>query len=98
MLLKHTVAAAIATLAAQTATALPLEGDITPKIVGGQVSPDGSFPFLVSLQSSGRHFCGGSLLNANTILTASHCFEKQPRNLQVRAGSNVRFASFYLSF
>ncbi|EFY94045.1 Peptidase S1/S6, chymotrypsin/Hap [Metarhizium robertsii ARSEF 23] len=90
MLLKGTVAAAIATLAAQTATALPLEGDVSPKIVGGVDSPEGSFPFLVSLSSGGRHFCGGSLLNEDTILTASHCFEKPLQQLQVRAGSNDR--------
>jgi trypsin len=61
-------------------------------IVGGVAASQGDFPFIVSLQSStGSHFCGGSLLNANTVLTAAHCTVGQTASsLRVRAGSLVR--------
>ena len=42
------------------------------KIVGGVEATKGEFPFIVSLQSSyGSHFCGGSLIKKNWVLTAA---------------------------
>ena len=44
------------------------------EIVGGTATTIGANPWQVSLQSStGSHFCGGSILNENWILTAQHC-------------------------
>lgn len=44
------------------------------EIVGGTNTTIAANPWQVSLQSSsGSHFCGGSILNANWILTAQHC-------------------------
>ncbi|MGA9521698.1 MAG: trypsin-like serine protease [Myxococcaceae bacterium] len=46
----------------------------TQEIVGGSNTTIEANPWQVSLQSSsGSHFCGGSVLNANWILTAQHC-------------------------
>lgn len=46
-----------------------------PRIVGGSpVSPGDDFGFQVSIQSSGSHFCGGSLITPNYVLSAAHCF------------------------
>uniref|UniRef100_A0A8C9XM57 Peptidase S1 domain-containing protein n=1 Tax=Sander lucioperca TaxID=283035 RepID=A0A8C9XM57_SANLU len=44
---------------------------LNTRIVGGQNAPPGNWPWQASLQSSGSHFCGGSLINSQLLLTAS---------------------------
>ncbi|XWX00234.1 hypothetical protein V2A60_008254 [Cordyceps javanica] len=90
MVRKAAVAIVIATLAAQTVTAVPLLGrQVSTKVVGGVEAQEREFPYIVSLAKGGSHFCGGTLLDANTVLTASHCLEKErnPSAITVRAGS-----------
>ncbi|XP_067458856.1 chymotrypsin A-like [Thunnus thynnus] len=42
-------------------------------IVNGKEAKPHSWPWQVSLQFSGSHFCGGSLINQNWVVTAAHC-------------------------
>ena len=54
----------------------------TNAIVGGEDAPNDKFPWMVSLQTADDesdddpvgHFCGGTLIRPDTVLTAAHCF------------------------
>ncbi|XP_065568694.1 trypsin-1-like [Artemia franciscana] len=64
------------------------------KIVGGDPVNKGDVPWQVSLQREGffgrSHFCGGSILDADTVLTAAHCTDGQiPSGITVVAGDHV---------
>ncbi|XP_031805084.1 chymotrypsinogen 2-like [Sarcophilus harrisii] len=45
-------------------------------IVNGQNAVPGSWPWQVSLQRRGNHFCGGSLISNKWVVTAAHCYVK----------------------
>lgn len=53
-----------------------LAGDDTEMIVGGTPAPDGKYPFQVRIYGSPSDtigFCGGSIIDAQWVLTAAHC-------------------------
>jgi trypsin len=57
------------------------------RIVGGVDSRIEDFPYQISLRFNGRHTCGGSILNENTVLSAAHCTSRRNHaNFQVLAG------------
>lgn len=81
---------ALAALLATSAFAAALPADNSILIVGGEKANNGDYPFIVSLPASGRHNCGGTLLNENTVLTAAHCGDASAApKYKVRAGSLV---------
>lgn len=43
------------------------------KIVNGREAQKGEFPWIVALLSSGRQFCGGSLIDNQNVVTAAVC-------------------------
>ncbi|XP_011176560.1 chymotrypsin-2 [Zeugodacus cucurbitae] len=63
------------------------------RVVGGAAVPDGEYiPYQVSMQyrtrsGKDRHFCGGSIIAPNRILTAAHCVNGQDaKRISVVAG------------
>lgn len=46
------------------------------KIVGGEYSYPGRWPWSVAIYRNGRFHCGGIILDEWWILSAAHCFRK----------------------
>ncbi|KAG8239607.1 hypothetical protein J437_LFUL019164, partial [Ladona fulva] len=65
-----------------------LPGFLHPYIIGGEVVKGRQFPGQISLQVGGSHNCGGSIVNENYIVTAAHCSQYQPGELNVLSGTN----------
>ncbi|KAM6449223.1 serine protease 55-like, partial [Liasis olivaceus] len=58
------------------------------RIVGGTRARAGKWPWLVSVQTSSFHFCGGSIVHPWWVLSAAHCFTDRRKGIRVAAGSN----------
>ena len=52
--------------------AFPSDDD--DKIVGGYTCAENSVPYQVSL-NAGYHFCGGSLISDQWVVSAAHCYQ-----------------------
>jgi hypothetical protein len=59
-----------------------------PEIIGGEPIEIYKVPWQVSLEVNGTHDCGGSILNAEWVLTAGHCIvSESPSAYVVHAGA-----------
>ena len=73
------------------------DGGIKPQVVGGEPVPNGDLAFVSSLgnvrygaTAYRRHFCGASLIDSNSVLTAAHCVRGTPKEpLRVTVGRTV---------
>lgn len=62
-------------------------GSSVDEIVGGTATTIDQVPWQVALTTnSGFQFCGGSILNANWVLTAQHCVSNGSSDMRVVAG------------
>ncbi|XP_064633163.1 serine protease 27-like isoform X2 [Lineus longissimus] len=48
------------------------------RIVGGRDADHGEYPWQVSILYLGVHWCGGTLINRDWVMTAAHCFISKP--------------------
>lgn len=63
-----------------TVSARAEEPEVQGQTVGGNPVSNGKYSFMVSLQVRGipnnsGHFCGGTLIDRDSVLTAAHCVE-----------------------
>ena len=73
-------------LTAPTAAAEPDDTGST-MIIGGEDATT-PYAFMASLQDRNGHFCGGSLIADQWVVTARHCVEDaQPADIRLRIGS-----------
>ncbi|XP_029171300.1 chymotrypsin-1-like [Nylanderia fulva] len=71
--------------------AVQVQGDLSPRIVGGRDAPVGKYPYQISFRFLNSHLCGGSIINCKNVLIAAHCVEGAENQLQylsVHAGTN----------
>merc|ERR1719228_987958 len=68
----------------------------TVRVVGGSATSVNEYPWMALLRKKGsgssKFICGGSLINSNWILTASHCIYPgiDSNNLEIRLGEHQR--------
>ncbi|XP_057186475.1 chymotrypsinogen B-like [Triplophysa rosa] len=62
------------TLALLTCVQVCAHGPMHPRVAGGDDAKKKAWPWMVSLHDPTCHFCGGSLISSEWVLSAAHCF------------------------
>ena len=62
------------------------------EIVGGQPAPS-PIPWQVSVQKLDLHFCGATILDEFTLLSAAHCFDDDGKSDNSTDGKFIRAGS-----
>jgi len=57
------------------------------RIVGGVEAGKGDYPYIVQIRRGG-HYCGGSIINPNYIVTAGHCALASQAGYEIVAGQH----------
>jgi secreted trypsin-like serine protease len=90
-----------ATLVAAVVSVLAFvqSGPAAQAVVGGTETPDGKYPFVAALLNTNsgstpteQQFCGGSLIDKDSVLTAAHCFDGigvSPQPIRVTVGQTA---------
>jgi trypsin len=65
------------------------------RIIGGQIATDGRYPYAVSLTSFGSHYCGGSLIAPDIVLSAAHCADQLNSRVQIGRWDRSNVADTY---
>src|SRR5215207_9183860 len=72
----------------------PPYASVSPMIVGGTAVPNGKYPFMVyiELYRNGKRsgFCGGSLIDRDSVLTAAHCLKNTTGAVVVVGRTDLR--------
>lgn len=69
----------------------------TDRMVGGEAVKPNSWPWQVSIQHSNiepnGHFCGGSLISPEWVVSAAHCFQDNPHpeSLRIVLGGHHKY-------
>ncbi|KAL0102761.1 hypothetical protein PUN28_018215 [Cardiocondyla obscurior] len=70
--------------------------DEPEKLVNGTPTSIEKYPHAVSLRMNNNHFCGGSLIGEQWVLTAGHCVVPVLENSRMRASVTVVSGTTYL--
>ncbi|XP_033737053.1 chymotrypsinogen A-like [Pecten maximus] len=70
-------------------TIYPPTVDPRLRIVGGQSALEGEWPWQVSFHDITGHFCGGSLISDQWVITAAHCLQRHtPAEVTIYLGEH----------
>ena len=89
LLLQYTSGASQAGDEQDSLCGLSPQPGITLKIAGGELAASHTWGWMVSLRFLDEHFCGGTILNEQFVVTAAHCLtapEVTMNNITVCAG------------